>query len=69
MPWIRYSDYNRGTNAEGVVPTKHYTITKLGLTYWPIDQIAFKIDYGTRVTEDADTDDVTELNIGIGYSF
>ena len=69
MPWVRYSDYNRGTDSEGVVPTKHFTITRLGLTYWPITQVALKIDYGTKVTEDPETDDVTQLNIGIGYNF
>ena len=68
-PGVRYSDYNRGTDSEGVGPTKHFTITRLGLTYWPIAQVALKIDYGTKVTEDPETDDVTQLNIGIGYNF
>jgi len=69
MPWFRYSDYNRGTKDDGVVPNKHYTISRLGLTFWPVNEVAFKIDFGTKVTEDANIDDITQLNIGVGYNF
>ena len=69
MPWFRYSDYNRGTNDDGVVPSKHYTISRFGLTFWPVNEVAFKIDFGTKVTEDANVDDITQLNIGVGYNF
>jgi len=41
----------------------------LGLTYWPIGQVALKLDYGTKVTEDPETVNITQLNIGIGYNF
>ena len=69
MPWFRYSDYNRGTNDDGVVPSKHYTISRFGLTFWPVNEVVFKIDFGTKVTEDANVDDITQLNIGVGYNF
>ena len=69
MPWFRYSDYNRGTNDDGVLPSKHYTISRFGLTFWPVNEVAFKIDFGTKTTEDADVDDITQLNIGVGYNF
>ena len=68
MPWFRFSDYNRGID-DGVVPRNHYTITRFGLTYWPIDQVAFKIDFGIKETEDADVDDISQLNVGVGYNF
>ena len=65
----RYRIYNRGTNDDGVVPSKHYTISRFGLTFWPVNEVAFKIDFGTKVTEDANVDDITQLNIGVGYNF
>jgi len=69
MPWFRYSDYNRGTNDVGVLPSKHYTITRFGLTFWPVDKVAFKIDFGTKKTDDTDIDDISQLNVGVGYNF
>ena len=48
MPWLRVSDYNRGTTDGTVNPDKHYSIQRFGLTYWPISNIAFKFDYGTH---------------------
>jgi len=69
MPWFRFSDYNRGIDDDGVLPSKHYTITRFGLTFWPIDKVAFKIDFGTKETEDADIDDISQLNFGVGYNF
>ena len=41
---------------------------KFGLSYFPIDQIAFKIDYGTNTYKDED-DNETLINIGVGYMF
>ena len=69
MPWFRFSDYNQGTNDDGVLPSKHYTITRFGVTFWPVDKVAFKIDFGTKETEDADIDEISELNVGVGYNF
>jgi len=69
MPWFRFSDYNQGTNDDGVLPSKHYTITRFGVTFWPVDKVAFKIDFGTKETEDADIKKISQLNIGVGYNF
>ena len=64
IPWFRYSDYNRGNdNAD-----EHYTIQRVGLTYWPISSVVFKFDYGTHQTESAD-DVKTQINVGVGYNF
>ena len=69
MPWFRFSDYNQGTNDDGVLPSKHYTIIRFGVTFWPVDKVAFKIDFGTKETEDADIDEISQLNVGVGYNF
>jgi hypothetical protein len=31
--------------------------------------VAFKIDFGTKETEDADIDEISQLNVGVGYNF
>jgi hypothetical protein len=64
MPWLRYSDYNRGNDDIG----QHYTIQRFGLTYWPISNIAFKFDYGTHEKE-SDLEAKTQINVGVGYNF
>ena len=68
MPWVRYSDYNRGTTDGSVNPDKHYTIQRFGLTYWPIANVVFKMDFGTHKTESSD-DAKTQFNLGVGYNF
>ena len=65
MPWVRFSNVAR---ADGV-DEKIYEIFKAGLTWKPIQNVAFKLDYGT-VTKNSDPDNpTTQLNIGIGYNF
>ncbi len=64
MPWVRMSDYNRGNDDPG----QHYTIKRFGITYWPISNVAFKLEYGTHKKE-SDEDSKTQINIGFGYSF
>ena len=64
MPWLRYSDYNRGNDAA----ERHYTIQRFGLTYWPISNIVFKFEYGTHKTESAE-EAKTQINVGVGYNF
>jgi len=64
MPWVRISDYNRGNDDK----SQHYSINRFGLTYWPISNVVFKFDYGTHKKE-SDEDSVTQINIGVGYSF
>jgi|TARA_Y100000031_G_C8229597_1_gene390212 hypothetical protein len=68
MPWYRYSDYNRGETDGTVDPNQHHTIQRFGLTYWPISNIAFKFDFGTRKKE-SDADAKTQINLGVGYNF
>jgi len=68
MPWLRISDYNRGTTDGIVNPDKHYSIQRFGLTFWPISNVAFKFDYGTHKTESID-DSKKLINVGIGYNF
>ena len=61
IPWFRTS--NVATDTDGDAKA----ITRLGLTWWPISNVAFKADYGTiKVGE---SDPTTEFNLGIGYNF
>ena len=60
IPWFRTS--NVATNTENDAKE----ITRLGLTWWPINNVAFKADYGTVKVGD---DKTTEINIGVGYNF
>ncbi len=64
MPWVRYSDYNRGNDDAD----QHYTIQRFGLTCWPIPNIVFKLEYGTWKKESSDDAD-TQINVGMGYNF
>ena len=43
-------------------------LTRFGLTWWPINQVAFKMDFGS-IQVKSDSDPTTEFNIGIGYNF
>jgi hypothetical protein len=40
-----------------------------GLTFKPINQIAFKLDYGTKTYTDKEANKVTLINLGVGYNF
>ena len=48
---------------------KHYSKMMFGLTFKPIDQIAFKFDYGTKTYADKEKDKLTLMNFGVGYNF
>ncbi len=61
IPWFRTSSV--ATDVEGDAKA----ITRFGLTWWPINNIAFKADYGSIKV--GDTDPTTEINLGIGYNF
>ncbi len=63
IPWARYSAINKDNNAID----SQYTKMVFGLCYKPIDQIAFKIDYG--IQNPADGDATTLINMGAGYNF
>ena len=62
IPWMRISNVSK--NDDDVSKQTEYM--RFGLTWWPIDQIAFKTDFGNVTIEDETT---TEFNVGIGYNF
>ena len=66
--WIRLTDINPsvGHDSEN---EKHYNKTMIGLTYKPINQIAFKLDYSTKTFVDKSFEEVTLINLGVGYNF
>lgn len=67
-PWIRMTDINPGVGHDSE-DSKHYGKMMFGLTYKPINQIAFKLDYATKTYADKDKDKTTYLNLGVGYNF
>ena len=65
IPWLRVSNVSTDVDTD----SKIADYMKLGLTWWPIDNVAFKIDYGTKTIK-SDTDNpTTQINLGIGYNF
>ncbi|MDP7465497.1 MAG: hypothetical protein QF795_04135, partial [Candidatus Marinimicrobia bacterium] len=67
-PWIRVTDINAGVGHESE-DKKHYSKMMFGLTFKPINQIAFKLDYGTKTYTDKEANKVTLINLGVGYNF
>ena len=67
-PWIRVTDINAGVGHESE-DKKHYSKMMFGLTFKPINQIAFKLDYGTKTYTDKEVNKVTLINLGVGYNF
>ena len=67
-PWIRITDINPGVDHVDE-DSKHYGKMLFGLTFKPIDQIAFKFDYGTKTYADKEKDKLTLMNLGVGYNF
>lgn len=67
-PWFRITDINAGKGHESE-NEKHYKKTMFGLTYKPINQIAFKLDYATKTYTDKSKDKVNLINLGVGYNF
>ena len=65
IPWLRVSNVSTDIDTD----SKIADYMRLGLTWWPIDNVAFKIDYGTKTIK-SDTDNpTTQINLGIGYNF
>ena len=62
IPWVRIS--NVSTNDD--VTSKQKDYLRFGLTWWPINDVAFKTDFANVTTDDITT---TEFNLGIGYKF
>ena len=62
IPWVRISNVVK--NDDDV--SKQTDYLRFGLTWWPIDDVAFKTDFANVTTNGATT---TEFNLGIGYKF
>ena len=62
IPWVRIS--NVSTNDDDV--SKQTDYLRFGLTWWPINEVAFKTDFANVTTNGTTT---TEFNLGIGYKF
>jgi len=63
IPWFRVSNVSKNVD----IDAKNADYMRFGLTWWPIDNIAFKMDYGT-IKSDSDNS-TTQINLGIGYNF
>ena len=65
MPWFRLSNVSRADS----IDSKIEEISKVGITWWPIDQIVFKLDYGKSNLKSDQDNTTTQFNLGIGYHF
>ncbi len=66
----RYEKYNTQADVTGFSPNDAYDRTEItaGITYKPVPDVAFKIDY--QLFDDArDADPKGQFNAGIGYAF
>jgi hypothetical protein len=64
MPWFRISNVSRDLDND----SKITDLTRFGLTWWPTNQIAFKVDYAS-VKIKSDENPTSEFNLGVGYNF
>ena len=62
IPWVRISKVSKNDNDV----SKQIDYMRFGITWWPIDDVAFKTDFANVTVEDKTT---TEFNVGIGYKF
>ena len=65
IPWLRVSNVSTDIDTD----SKITDYMRLGLTWWPIDNIAFKMDYGTKTKKSDSDNPTTQINLGIGYNF
>jgi len=65
IPWLRVSNVSTDVDTD----SKITDYMRLGLTWWPIDNIAFKMDYGTKTKKSDSDNPTTQINLGIGYNF
>jgi len=71
IPFVRYSDINTSaeTKSGGVSEQEyHFTGWMIGLSYLPIEQVVFKIDY-SKQTRELGSLTTDYFNIGVGYWF
>jgi len=64
IPWFRMSNVSQDVDNY----SKITDLTRFGLTWWPIDQVAFKMDFGS-IQIKSESNPTTEFNVGIGYNF
>ena len=62
IPWVRISNVSK--NDDDI--SKQTDYLRFGLTWWPINDVAFKTDFANVTTNGVTT---TEFNLGIGYKF
>jgi hypothetical protein len=70
-PFFRYEAFDTHAEvADGFAsdPARDKTVYTAGLTYKPIPQVAFKLDY-RNIDNDGSTEDADEINFGMGYAF
>ena len=65
IPWLRVSNVSTDVDTD----SKIADYMRLGLTWWPIDNIAFKMDYGTKTIKSNSENPMTQFNLGLGYNF
>jgi len=62
IPWVRVSNVSKNDD----MVSKQTDYLRFGLTWWPINNVAFKSDFANVTTDGVTT---TEFNVGIGYNF
>ena len=65
IPWFRVSNVSTDVDSD----SKITDYIRFGLTWWPIDNVAFKMDYGTKTIKSDSDNPTTQINLGIGYNF
>ncbi len=65
IPWFRVSNVSTDIDAD----SKITDYMRFGLTWWPIDNVALKMDYGIKTKKSDEDNPITQINLGIGYNF
>lgn len=71
IPFLRYSDTNpvaKVTSNSLLDKQYHYKQWMFGISFKPIDQVVFKIDY-SKQTREIDNQKTELFNLGVGYMF
>lgn len=68
IPWVRMTDINPG-KGHPLEKASHYRKWMMGLTFKPVDKVAFKLDYSIKSFALIEKDEVKLFNLGVGYYF
>lgn len=71
IPFFRYSDTNTASeviSGGSLEEAFHLRQWMIGLSFKPIDQVVFKVDYSHR-TRESDDNQTKLFNLGVGYMF